>query len=145
MKSAAEMLSEDHTKLKKLLASFNEALEDGSKERLIAQTLAEMAVHGALEQELIIPALRDALRDELLEDWAARDYRDLTQMMEDVSAAPSLSERVAKFGSFAETARRHLAQEQEKLLSKLEGMDLPDLGERLAKRREELERVRLFL
>jgi hypothetical protein len=128
-----------------LLASFNDAQEDGSKERLIAQTLAEMAVHGALEQELIIPALRDALRDELLEDWAARDYRDLTQIMEQVSAASSLSERLAKFASFAETARRHLAAEQEKLLSRLNLADLPDLGELLAKRREELERVRLFL
>ncbi|MGH8728546.1 MAG: hypothetical protein ACREV9_10395 [Burkholderiales bacterium] len=139
------MLLENHARIRGLLERFGEAREDEARQRLIARSLAEIAIHGALRQELVIPAMHQALEDSSVADWAARDYEEQTHTMEEISATHSPSTRVTKFQGFVETVKRQLEEEERRLVPKLRGMELEELGERMAKRREELERVRLFL
>lgn len=144
-KSPIEMLLENHARIKGLLDRFDEAREDDARQRLIASSLAEIAIHGALRQELVIPAMHEALEDSSVADWAARDYEEQTHTMSEISATHSPSTRITKFQGFVETVKRQLEEEEQRLVPKLKGMELQELGERMAKRREELERVRLFL
>jgi hypothetical protein len=140
-----DMLRDDHAKIRALLKSFDEANDEKTKQQLIARTLAEIAIHGALREELVIPAIRETLQDSSLADSGASDYEQQRRAMEEISATQTASTRTQKFQSFIESVKRELEGEEQRLVPKLQGMELPELGERMEKRRKELERVRLFL
>jgi hemerythrin-like domain-containing protein len=145
MKSPTQMFLEDHARIRELLETFEQARDDEARQQLIARSFAEIAIHEALRQELVVPPIREALGDSSVADWAACDYEKQTHPMEDIAATHSASERVAKFKGFAEAVKRELAEEEQRLVPKFKEIESKELGELMANRRKELERVRLFL
>ena len=59
MPNAIEMLRDDHHKVKQLFDEFEHAEESQAKEQIVGNTVRELEVHAALEEEIFIPPPRN--------------------------------------------------------------------------------------
>jgi hemerythrin superfamily protein len=66
--SVADMLREDHMKVKGLFEEFEQADDADAKQRIVETALAELEVHAKLEEELIYPEIRQEIDDDLMDE-----------------------------------------------------------------------------
>jgi hemerythrin-like domain-containing protein len=143
MTDAVEMLEADHAKVKELFDDF-EAAEDHREKRRIAQTtLRELTIHAALEEEIVYPAIRALDDDEEHEekmDEALEEHHAARLLIAELEGRGSDTERYdAKFKVLAEMVRHHIEEEENEVLPKARGsLDLEELGQQMARRKEKL-------
>ncbi|MEO6112592.1 MAG: hemerythrin domain-containing protein [Nitrospiraceae bacterium] len=66
--SVADMLREDHMKVKGLFEEFEQPDDADAKQRIVETALAELEVHAKLEEELIYPEIRQEIDDDLMDE-----------------------------------------------------------------------------
>jgi len=145
--NANEMLREDHDKVKTLFEQFGEAQEESVKKEIVQQTLLELKVHTALEEEIYYPAIRERLaaQDEEvneLMDESEEEHQVAKALIEELEKMePGDQHFDAKFKVLADSIRHHILEEETKTLPLAEesGMELEDLGEQMAHRKVELQ------
>ncbi|NHZ64785.1 hemerythrin domain-containing protein [Massilia genomosp. 1] len=143
---ALELLKADHEKVKSLFLEFETLREsddeDERKFELVDEICYELTLHSMIEEEIFYPMLRSVIDDDDLMDEADVEHsgmRDLIGQLEVMY--PNDDHFDATVTVLGEEMAHHIDKEEREMFDvALEsGIDLDDLGERLAARKEELD------
>ena len=140
---ALAMLKADHDKVKKMFKDFEklEANESEEKAQLVRQACAELKIHTQLENEIVYPAVREAIEDDDLMDEALVEHQaaeELISQLEQMEPGDEMYD--AKFTVLGEYVNHHIAEEQKEMFPKAKkaDIDLAGLGEQMMARKQEL-------
>jgi hemerythrin-like domain-containing protein len=141
--NALAMLKADHDKVRKMFKDF-EKLDSGEsreKAQLVRQACAELKIHTQLENEIVYPAVREAIEDDDLMDEALVEHQaaeELISQLEQMEPGDEMYD--AKFTVLGEYVNHHIAEEQKEMFPKAKKakIDLAGLGEQMAARKQEL-------
>jgi hemerythrin superfamily protein len=141
-RNALQLLRADHRKVEGLFAQFEKARSDLRKEQLAQQICAELTVHSAIEEEILYPAARAALRaaGDLLDEASVEhaSAKELIGQIESADQSDGLFD--AKVKVLGEYVKHHVKEEQNELFPKLRKsrLDLKALGLMMSERKQEL-------
>ena len=142
--NAIDLLKEDHEKVKKALRQF-EKMDRSDAEacrELVERVCAELRVHTTLEEEIVYPALREAIEDEDIMNEAAVEHETAKMLIEQLeNMATDDPNYFATFTVLGEYVLHHVKEEEGEMFpeaKKAEDLDLEALGEQMKSRKEEL-------
>jgi hemerythrin superfamily protein len=143
---AIELLKEDHRSVEKIFKEFEKLHEDDaddeSKRALVERACAALTVHTRIEEEIFYPAVRDVLRDEILNEEALIEHataKDLIASLEGLEPGEPFYD--ATFTVLAEYVKHHVKEEETEMFPQVKKakLDLGELGAQMKQRKEELE------
>lgn len=144
--SALDLLRADHDRVKGLFGEFD-ALRgnddaDERKAELVDEICYELTLHSQLEEEIFYPVLRSAIDDDEMMDEADVEHagaRDLISQLEVMY--PGDDHFDATVTVLGEEIAHHIEKEEGEMFTaaRKAGVDLDELAEQLAARKEELE------
>lgn len=141
---AIALLKADHRKVEALFAKFERAKGADQKQQLAQQICTELTVHTTIEEEIFYPACRQAIKDEELVNEAFVEHDGAKVLVTEIEAAsPSEQFYDAKVSVLSEMIKHHVKVEEKRgqgLFAKARaaGLDLEELGSRMAARKEQL-------
>lgn len=139
-----ELLEADHKKVKKMFKDFEKCAKAGDeagKVEIAMQICNELTVHTRIEEEILYPALYEALDSPQLVDEAIVEHataKDLIDQIESMVGSDDLYD--AKMKVLSEYINHHVEEEEKEIFPKARKakMDLEGLGESVAFRKDEL-------
>ena len=137
---AISMLKHDHDTVKDLFERFEKAERKADKHRIVKQALEELRIHAALEEEIFYPAVREQLRNGVMNE-ADEEHHVAKILVAELDAGnPDSDHYDAKFIVLAESVRHHIKEEENEMLPKARDLDIDfkALGQKMAKRKQEL-------
>jgi len=142
---ALSLLKEDHDKVKKLLEDLDSTTERGVKtrEQLFSKIKQELEIHEAIEEEIFYPALKNHPKTKELTLEAYEEHHVVDLVMAEIAAIPFDQETWgAKFTVMKENVEHHIEEEEGEMFKQakqvFDGDELSQLGESMAKRKQEL-------
>ena len=141
MPDAIEMLKEDHRKVKELFEEFEHAQQDQVKERIVENTLHELEIHAALEEEIFYPAAEEQIGEKESIDEAREEHHVVKLLIGELKKMSADDDRYdAKYTVLAESVKHHIEEEESELFPKLEGrLDAEEVGAEMETRKEQLQ------
>lgn len=141
---ALNILTNDHSKVKKLFAEFEKLKESGSEKRktaLVEQICKELEIHTELEEKIFYPAIRREIEDDDIMDEALVEHagaKDLVEQLKD--ARPGDELYAAKVTVLGEQVAHHIKEEEGEMFPKVRKakVDIKALGEAMLKRKQAL-------
>jgi hemerythrin superfamily protein len=138
---AIAMLRADHKKVSGLFAEFEKARSSIRKKALVSEICNELEVHTKLEEEIFYPAVKAALKDRELVPEAQVEHsavKDLIAQIQDVEPGDEMYD--ARVKVMHEFVKHHVKEEQNEMFPKVKAskLDLKQLGDQMALRKEEL-------
>jgi hemerythrin superfamily protein len=135
------MLRADHKKVSGLFAEFEKARSSIRKKALVSEICNELEVHTKLEEEIFYPAVKAALKDRELVPEAQVEHsavKDLIAQIQDVEPGDEMYD--ARVKVMHEFVKHHVKEEQNEMFPKVKAskLDLKQLGDQMALRKEEL-------
>jgi hemerythrin superfamily protein len=139
---AVSLLKADHRAVEALFAQYEEARGKPQKAKLAEKICMELSIHTTIEEELLYPACRGEVEDELVnEAYVEHDGAKLL-IAELMSGSPDEAFYDAKVKVLSEMIKHHVKEEEQRdglfAQAKKADIDLDDLGQRMAERKEEL-------
>src|SRR5688500_7105233 len=137
---AVALLKEDHDRVKALFDDFESAKSKPSKRKIVRETLTELKVHAAIEEELFYPAVRKAVGKEVMNE-ADEEHHVAKLLIAELDVMDgSESHFDAKFLVLAENVRHHVREEENEMLPKAQvvKLDFEALAEKMRRRKERL-------
>jgi Hemerythrin HHE cation binding domain len=144
--NAADLLKQDHEKVKKLMEEIDSTTERGVKTRdeLFTKFKQEMTVHERIEEEIFYPRLteRAKTKDIALEGYEEHHVVDM--VMAELDDVPYDDEHWgAKFTVMKENVEHHIEEEEGEMFKlarqALDSDELEELGERMETLKKELQ------
>lgn len=142
---AFALLMEDHKRVKRLFSKFEKAHESEDLDlcrQIVDATCRELEIHTTIEEEILYPAAREAVRDEDLLDEAAVEHESAKSLIEKLrELEPGDPKWAATFTVLGEYVSHHVKEEEGSMFpqAKRGKLDAQAIGERLAQRKQELE------
>jgi selenocysteine-specific translation elongation factor len=143
---ALGLLKADHDKVMALFREFDtfkgKAGHDRRKNELVDEICYELTLHSMLEEEIFYPVLRSAIDDDDLIDEADVEHAGARELIGQLEImAPGDDHYDATVTVLGEEVEHHIEKEEGELFetARAAGIDLGELGEQLAARKEELE------
>lgn len=141
-KDAISLLKEDHRKVEKLFEEFESATRSDQKERIAEQICTELMIHATIEEEIFYPSCRGEVESDLMDEAYVEHDSAKVMIAEILESAPDEDFYDAKVKTLAEEIRHHVKEEEKRSgvfsQAKSAGLDMDELGERLAQRKAEL-------
>jgi hemerythrin superfamily protein len=147
-RDAIALLKADHKTVSGLFKEYEKAEDAARKAELAGEICNELTIHAAIEEEIFYPQARDALGDDddgiCLLDEAEVEHGSLkvliAEIEEALDGARMDGKTDAKVTVLKEYVLHHVKEEEKELFPKLRksDMDLPEVGEQLRERKEEL-------
>lgn len=139
-----QLLEDDHKRVKKMFKDFEKLAKQGDeagKVEIATQICMELKVHTQVEEEILYPALYEALDEPDLVDEAIVEHataKDLIDQIEAMVGSDDLYD--AKVKVLSEYIDHHVQEEEKEIFPKARkaDIDLDGLGESVAFRKEEL-------
>lgn len=149
MPNPVQMIKDDHERMRGLFEQFHEAQSPDEQKRLVEQALIDLEAHAKVEEQILYPAARELVGDEMLVDLAEEEHHGAkAYIMELARMEPSDSHYVAKFTVLTEVVQHHMEEEETEMLPMIEQVDsarLESIGEEMERRwpefREEATRM----
>lgn len=141
-KDAIELLKEDHEKVKELFEQFEEAEDSATKQQVVETVIQELQVHTSIEEEIFYPAAKEKIEEQELLDEAEEEHHVVDLLIEELQdMKPSEEHFDAKFSVLMENVKHHIKEEEGEMFpqAKSAGLDLAELGQRMAQRKLELQ------
>jgi hemerythrin superfamily protein len=145
-KDACDLLDADHKAVKKMFNEFEELTESRGntreKKRMLADHICrELTVHAQIEEEIFYPAIRKAIKDELMMSEAEVEHmsaKDLIAQIQEMEAGDALFD--AKVLVLGEYIDHHVKEERNEMFPKARAsrVDLLKMRDALQARKEEL-------
>jgi len=145
-KDACDLLDADHKAVKKMFNEFEKLTESRGntreKKRMLAdQICQELTVHAQIEEEIFYPAIRKAIKDELMMAEAEVEHmsaKDLIAQIQETEAGDALFD--AKVLVLGEYIDHHVKEERNEMFPKARAskVDLVRMRDALQARKEEL-------
>lgn len=145
-KDACDLLDADHKAVKKMFTEFEALTEAGGntkeKKRALAEKICnELTVHAQIEEEIFYPAIRKAIKDELLMNEAEVEHasaKDLIAQIQGMTPGDAMFD--AKVTVLGEYIDHHVKEERTEIFPKARAtkVDLVRMRDVLQARKEEL-------
>ena len=143
---ALDLLKSDHDKVKSLFREFESLKgsddEDERKSELVDEICYELTVHSMLEEEIFYPVVRSAIDDDDMMDEADVEHAGARELISQLEVMyPGDDHFDATVTVLGEEVVHHIDKEESDMFeaARSAGIDLEDLGEQLAARKEELD------
>lgn len=140
VKSVLTMLNDDHKKVKGLFKEYKDATV--RKQQEIADTvLNELQVHSVLEEELIYPAIREAIEEHERMNEATVEHHLVNVLIDELKGIHTDDEIfTAKFTVLGELVQHHVKEEEGEMFPKAQkaNIDWDALGAAVQERKEQL-------
>ena len=143
---AVALLKADHRKVEDLFAKFEKTKAADKKQRLAQEICKELTVHTLIEEEIFYPACRGEIKDETVSE-AYVEHDGAKMLIAELEAgSPEDDFYDAKMKVLSEEIKHHVKEEEMRsegmfAQAKAAGLDLEDLGARMAARKKELARA----
>jgi len=140
---AIALLKADHRKVEDLFAKFDAAKQPDKKRNIAEQICIELTVHSAIEEEIFYPACTGNIEDDTItEAYVEHDGAKLLSS-EIEAGSPEDTFYDAKVTVLSEQIKHHVREEEARsegmfAQARAAGLDLRDLGARMAARKKEL-------
>jgi hypothetical protein len=137
---AIAMLKRDHDNVKELFDQFEKAERKAEKHKIVKQALEELRIHSTLEEELFYPAIREELKNGVMNE-ADEEHHVAKVLIAELDAMNEDNDHYnAKFTVLAESVRHHIKEEEGEMLPKARDLqiDFKVLGEKMERRKQEL-------
>jgi hemerythrin-like domain-containing protein len=140
MPNAIEMLREDHRKVQELFQQFEEG-DDEAKEQVADQTIRELEIHAALEEEIFYPAAREEVDEEETIDEALEEHHVAKLLLAELKKmSPGDKHYEAKYKVLAESVKHHIKEEESELFPSIQGsLDAEKVGQQMETRKPKLQ------
>lgn len=141
MPNATQILRQDHNKVEGLFKRFEQAKGSESKRRIAEQAMAELEVHAKVEEEIFYPAVKSEVDDESMVEEAKQEHQTVKDLIRELKTMDAEDEEFeSKFSELVENVKHHVQEEQGEMFPKVEesDMDLAEVGEQIAERKQEL-------
>ena len=140
---AIALLKADHRKVEELFAAFEKASGDGRKQKLAEQICMELTVHTKIEEDVFYPACEGAVEQDLLDEAYVEHDGAKVLIAEIEAGGPDDEFYDAKVKVLSEMIEHHVEEEEKRVegmfaQARKAGLDMDDLGERMAMEKEEL-------
>ena len=136
---AIQLLKQDHQKAKKAFKQFEKMDHESARARELAeQTIADLKLHTAVEEEIFYPAVREATDEEDLMNEAEVEHKSAKQLIQDLERMQSSDPMyAATFTVLGEYIDHHVEEEEGEMFKKARKakVDLRALGEQIAARK----------
>jgi Hemerythrin HHE cation binding domain len=137
---AIAMLKRDHDNVKALFEQFETAERKTEKQKIAIRAIEELRIHSAIEEELFYPAVREHLKNGVMNE-ADEEHHIANVLIAELDAMSAGDDHFdAKFTVLAESVRHHIKEEEDDMLPKARDLkiDFQALGEKMERRKEEL-------
>ena len=143
---ALAQLKADHDKVKRLFLEFESLKgdddDDERKSELVDEICYELTIHAMLEEEIFYPAVRAAIDDDEMMDEADIEHAGARELISQLEVMyPGDDHFDATVTVLGEEVAHHIDKEENDMFEALRGagIDLDELGEQLAARKEALD------
>jgi hypothetical protein len=141
---AINLLKADHRQVETWFGQFDSTRSDERKQKLAQQICQALTVHAKIEEEIFYPAFLEATEEEDIHHEAEVEHAGAKRLIAEIEASgPSDEYYDAKVTVLSEMIKHHVKEEEQRdgMFAKAReaDMDLKELGERLAARKQELE------
>jgi len=139
-----QQLKDDHKSVKKAYQAFqqlNPVQDHDAMQAIVEQALDELTIHAALEEELLYPAARDAIKNAALVDEAEIEHESMQTFIEQLRGmSPGDDKYCARFTVLCEYVLHHVKEEEGELFPQLEkaSLDWESLAIEMNQRRAEM-------
>ena len=140
---AVALLKADHRKVEGLFAAFEAAKGDGKKKALAEQICLELTVHTKIEEDIFYPACEGAVEEDLLKEAYVEHDGAKVLIAEIEAGGPDDEFYDAKVKVLSEMIAHHVEEEEKRVegmfaQARKAGLDMDDLGERMAAEKAQL-------
>ena len=138
---AIALLRADHKRVSELFEQYESTRSAAKKKTLVATICQELSVHAQIEEEIFYPAVKAALKDKELVPEAQVEHQSLKDLIAQVKDKEPDGEMFdAKIKVMSEYVKHHVKEEQNEMFvrAKKTRLDMQQLGEQLAARKQEL-------
>jgi hypothetical protein len=115
---AVRVLKDDHNSVKEKFDQFEETKNRAAKIKIVRQTLEELKVHAAIEEEIFYAAVRRKVGAEIMNEADEEHHVAKLLIAELERMDGSESHFDAKFLVLAENVRHHIKEEENEMLPK---------------------------
>ncbi len=145
-RDALALLRADHDRVKYLFREFEQLRgiedEDARKSQLVDNICYELTLHTMLEEEIFYPAVRALVDDDALMDEADVEHAGARELISQLEVIyPGDDHFDATVTVLGDEVTHHIDKEESAMFdaARTAGLDLDELGELLAARKEELD------
>ena len=140
---AIALVNANHRTVEELFEKFGSAKGDGSKERIARQICLELTVHAKIEEEIFYPACKGAVEEDLIDEAYVEHDGAKVLIAEIEAGGPDEDYYDAKVKVLSEQIEHHVEEEEKRVegifsQARKAGLDMDELGRRLAARKAEL-------
>ncbi|HPI48219.1 MAG TPA: hemerythrin domain-containing protein [Hyphomonadaceae bacterium] len=139
---AVALLKADHRKVEDLFETYENSKSKSAKAKLAQQICMELTVHATIEEEIFYPAVKGQVEDDILDEAYVEHDGAKVLIGELLAGAPDDDFYDAKVKVLSEEIKHHVKEEEQRdgifAQAKKAGVDMMELGERLAARKAEL-------
>jgi hemerythrin superfamily protein len=140
--NAIDLLKADHRKVEGLFEDFENAKGAARKKALATKICTELMIHATIEEEIFYPACRGEVEDDKMDEAYVEHDGAKVLISEIMASEPDQEFYDAKVKVLSEDIKHHVKEEEQRdgvfAQAKKAGLDLDELGERLAARKKEL-------
>ena len=134
---AIELLQSDHAEVEQMFVQIESMPESDSRTELIQGVIRELSVHAAIEEQVLYPAVREALPDgEALVQEAIDEHQQVKETLAAIERADAPTERDQLLVTVMSNVRHHVEEEETELFTKLRtsigASELQEMGGKLA-------------
>src|SRR5687767_12513868 len=137
---AITLLRTDHRNVQEMFDQFEKTRSGDRKKALAEKICDELTVHAQIEEEILYPAAREAIRQKDLVAEAAVEHQSAKDLIAQIKGGGSGEMWEAKVKVLGEYIKHHVKEEQNELFPQVKKskLDTQALGERLQARKDEL-------
>lgn len=140
---AIRLLTADHRQVESWFEQFESSRSDDRKQKLAQEICEALKVHTTLEEEIFYPAFLEATGEKDIHHEAEVEHNGAKKLIAEIEASnPGDDYYDAKVTVLSEMIKHHVNEEEKRggMFSRARGsdMDLRQLGEQLAARKEQL-------
>ena len=140
---AIALLKADHRKVEDLFAKFESAKGDGRKKALAEEICMELTIHAKIEEDIFYPACEGAVEEDLIKEAYVEHDGAKVLIAEIEAGGPDDEFYDAKVKVLSEMIEHHVEEEEKRVegmfsQARKAGLDMDDLGERMAEEKKQL-------
>ena len=142
-RDAISLLKADHRQVASWFSSFEKTRSEMRKQQLATRICRALKVHTRIEEEIFYPAFLEQAQDEDMHHEAVVEHDAAKKLIAEIEAARPTDEYYdAKVTVLSEMIKHHVKEEEQPggmfAKARKSGMDLAELGRRLAARKKQL-------
>jgi hypothetical protein len=142
-RDAITLLKADHRQVEGWFSSFEKTRSEARKEQLASKICSALRIHTRIEEEIFYPAFLEQAQDEDIHHEAVVEHDGAKKLIAEIEAATPTDEYYdAKVTVLSEMIKHHVKEEEQPggmfAKARKSGMDLAELGKRMAARKKQL-------